>query len=453
MFKYLLAPRYRKKLSKWFFETENWKKNDWRNWVAEEFERIKASEWTLRNFPDLKNYSFEDLVTYPINEKYAEAPEGFPSVFQYTSSGTFDKKTIKLSRDDGKKLLRAVMRIVWLWKGEDSFKRGLLFGFPGLISGEVAEYVGYIFLRDMLFVHGGSWRLYIDKIIEKAPYDVIFSVMPYVIDFWKNFKENIYTDPTFVICGGDILTDYIRNLIIDTASAFGKVVYPIDIYAASETTWLGSEIPPQVVKSLLHVPETHVALIHKEDGTLVNIFDAKPGDRGELIVTPLFDYTVPNYNLRDVIEILSDETPLGLPSFRVLGRKGQIIEIELSTIGYIKGVYSALMRVKGMNINCFEFTNLLGEKFGTDHFSLIYEKEDKVIMNTYVEKSIDQEKLLNSIAENDKISYMYDDIKSGMLQLNIIVDPEVLREVRRIYYERYSGQASIPRCVLVKKEE
>ena len=304
----------------------------------------------------------------------------------------------------------------------------------------------------MNFIPSGDWKKYLKKIVKHAPYDAFFSVMPYIVDFWKNINVDIFCDAIFVLCSGDVLTDYTRNLIVKKGEQFGKLAYPVDIYGSSEVVWLGAEIPPNLVKELQYIAETHVALIRKENGELINILDAKPGDRGEIVITPLFEYTVPNYLLHDIIEVTSDETMFGLPAYKILGRQGQRVDLELETLGRIKGIYSVLLRVKGININGLAYTNLLGKNFNTDHFTVVIDKLDKVIMRTYVETHVDKETLIEKIKEDKEISYLYDDIKNELLEIDLIYDPEVVKEVKEKVYSRYGPQANIPRIVLIEAE-
>lgn len=340
IFKYLIAPKLVKSYTQWYFETIDWKKNDWRNWVAEEFERLKKSRWTLRNYPNLRNISFEDLVNSPISEKYIEASDDFPGVMKYVSTGTVERKTIKFSKSDTKKIILGVGRHIWLMRGEARFRNALMMGSLGLASGTFMGYVSYMISRNFLFVEGGKWRKHISKIIKNEPYDLIGTPLPYYVDFLRNFNEDIYWDLTFWIGSGDIMTSYLRNMVVRKGQEFNKIFYPVDTYGASECIIIGMEVPPNIVNAVQYAPETNILLLKKEDGSLINIFDAKPGDIGELLTTPLFDYMVPNYPLNDIVEIVEDETKFGLPSFRILGRKSVKIDLDLHSLGHLEGYFS-----------------------------------------------------------------------------------------------------------------
>ena len=98
--RYIYRPILVRKYTKWYIETRNWKKNDWRNWLAEEFEKSKRTKWTLRNYPELMNYSMEDMVNYPVSEEYKDYPEDYPAVITTFSTGTIRRKVIKWTRED-----------------------------------------------------------------------------------------------------------------------------------------------------------------------------------------------------------------------------------------------------------------------------------------------------------------------------------------------------------------
>ena len=452
IFRFFVAPKMRKKVNEWYFTTKSWKKNDWRNWVAEEFERVKKTPWTLKKFPHLKDVTFEDLPSLGVAEKYEEAPPDYPAITQFYSSGSAERKLIKMSKGDLFKIVLQLGRLIWLMKNEPKLKNGLILTFFGLPTHRVSSLARYVFFRKSLIISRGTWRDNLKTIIKHAPFDGFFSVMPFTLDFWKHIDVDIFDDITFYATSGDILTDYLRELMINKGKEFGKMIYPVDIYSSAEEGILASEIPPTIVNELQYFPETHIALLRKENGEIINLFDAKPGDRGEILVTPLFDYTIPNYPLKDLIEVKSDESILGLPTYKIYGRSGQPVDLELEKLGRIKGIHAAFIRVKGININAYAYTNLLAKYFHTDHFTLIYDRPEKVVMVTYVENHVDKNDLLEKIKKSEDISYFYNDIINGWVDLEVIYDPEVVDEVKRKVYAR-SYQANIPRVVLVEREE
>ncbi len=453
IFKHLIVPKLVKAYTKWYFETRDWRKADWRNWVAEEFERLKMSPWTLRHYPQLKDITFEDLPNLPITEKYKEAPEDFPAAMTYRSTGTVAHKKISFTKNDLKKIVSSFGRSIWLVKGEKQFRNGLFMGFPGLGSGVFFSYIQYIFAKKSFFVIAGQWRKYVRKIIKKGPYDVLVLPIPYLVDFVKNFDTDVFEDIAFWVTGGDVVTEHIRRLIINRGIELDKIFYPVDGYLASECVGIGIELPPTITNALQYIPETNIALIKKDDGRVINIFDAKPGDRGEILITPLFEYMVPNFPLYDIIEIVSDETKYGLPALRVLGRIGVRVDMELKTLGHIRGYFSMYVRVMGIIIDGFVYTNLLGEKFDTDHVTLIHPRGNKVIMRTYTEKPISKDSLLEAIKRDEKIYYLYDDIVNELLEIEVIHSPEVLDEIKEYCYTKYGPQATLPRMIILEREE
>ena len=110
------------------------------------------------------------------------------------------------------------------------------------------------------------------------------------------------------------------------------------------------------------------------------------------------------------------------------------------------------LRVIGIIINGYEYTNILGNKFKTDHITLVRQKGAKVVMITYVENDIRKENLLEAIASNENISYLVSDIENGVLDIEIVVDPTVINEVKKKTYEKFGPQAGIPRMILLSRE-
>lgn len=441
-----------KTYTNWFIKTRDWKKNDWRNWVAEEYEKLKTSPWTLKNYPQLKDTSFEDLVNMPLTSNYIEAPDDFPTVLRYESTGTVERKMIKLSRNDANKAILGIGRNIWLIRGEPKFKNALMMGSLGLASEAFMNYVSYVIARNAIFIEGGKWRDNVEKIIRRKPYDLIGAPLPYYYDFLKNFDHDIYYDLTFWIGSGDVMTTKIRKTVINKGASLGKLFYPVDTYGASECILLGMEIPPEVVEAVQYSPETNILLIKKENGELINIFDAKPGDVGEVIITPLFDYMVPNYPLNDIIEVITGESKFGLPTFRIIGRRGIPVDVELNTLGRIKGYFSMYPRILGIIIDGKRINDLLGKEFDTESIILIKEKEGKISVLIYVERDISTEEFIERLKNSKDIKYLYDDIQNGLIELELIKDPEVIEEISNYYYNKFGSQTTVPRAIILTRD-
>jgi len=160
--------------------------------------------------------------------------------------------------------------------------------------------------------------------------------------------------------------------------------------------------------------------------------------------TLLFEYMVPNYSLRDIIEIVDEESPFGLPTIRVLGRKGVRVDIKLETLGHIRGYFSMYTRVMGIIIDGFRYTNLLGRIFKTNHISLVQTKHDHVLITTYTEIPVSREEFIEAIKNDKKLYYLYDDIMNSSLDIEFIHDPKVIEEVKEHYYSRYGEQVRLP---------
>ncbi len=420
--------------------------------MAEEFERAKKSRWTLKNFPDLKDVSFEDLPSYPITERYIEAPSNYPTYLSYYSSGTIERKIIRLSKDDLKRIFLGIGRIIWTGKNEAKFKNGLYMGFFGLGSGAIVHYATYLLSNKGIYVNAGDWRKHKREIIKNAPYDLLILPLPYYADFILNFEHDIYDGLSYWIVSGDLFTEYLRSLLINKSQRMNKIFYAVDFYGASEVFLLGTEIPPFITKAIQYAPETTIILLKKEDGEIVNLFDADPGDRGEVLVTPLFNYTVPNYPLHDIIEVEETESKFGLPTFRILGRKGIRVDIELESLGHIKGWYSIYARIMGIIIDGSALNDLIGRIFNSDHITFVEQRNAKIHVRIYVNKRINYDDFINALKNNNRTKYLYNDIINHLVYIEVIYNPQLINEIETKYYEKFGPQATIPRLIIVESE-
>ncbi|MHA1617432.1 MAG: hypothetical protein ACTSX9_09025 [Candidatus Njordarchaeales archaeon] len=450
LFKIFITPFIVRTYKKWYEETVDWKKNDWRNWQAERFEEIKKSKWTLRHFPWLKEITYDDLTSIPVQEHYVEAPSDFPAFVSYQSTGTIEKKTVKFTKRDVMMFLKAIGRyILWL-KGETQMKKGVVIGYPGLIVWEFGKLFDKVFCKKCYLMTYEEFLKKKKEIAKRSPLDSALLTLPVAIPFIENLERGLFTSPSFFFVGGDVVTDYIRLLLHEKTLELDLLAYLVDIYGTSEISLGGMEIPPRVTKANAYVPETFIGLIKKTDGSLVNIFDAKRGEEGELIATTLAEYTVPNYNLRDVVRIVNEETPLGVPSFQVLGKSSRKVHLALKTLGEIRGLSAAFFRVKGISINSFALVNFIGKSFASDCLILIEEKEKNVYMRIFVEKPINEEEFFSKLQEDPDIGYLIDDMKIGILNIEIIHDNEVINDLREVVRRKWGLQAEHPRVILLK---
>ena len=439
-----------KKYTKWYLETRNWTKNDWKNWLAEEFEKSKRTKWTLRNYPELMNYTMEDMVGYPVSDEYKDYPEDYPAVITSFSTGTIRKKVVKWSKDHLIKIFMAWGRTVWWLKGESCFRNMLLIGGSGLISGQASKYsIDFVSAKGIADDFENIMRNF-DKIKKKGPFDFVFTTLPYVIPFVKKIKDNIFYKPSFFLITGDRVSPYIRQLVINLGKRLGSTIYPMDFYGCTESGILGFEIPTKLQQADIYVPETHLAFIKRENGELVNILDAKKGETGEYIITTLQKYTIPNLRLHDIVKVVEVNTPLGLPAIRILGRVAHKEVIETKTLGEIKGISGLNLRVKGIILNDYYLTNFIEREFEMKHLIILEEKEDYVVMRLYCDKHINLEAFLEKLGKDKDTGYLVDDYKNGVLKIEIIPDPEVIKEFEEKIISTRGGQATIPRLILIQ---
>ncbi|MCD6491783.1 MAG: hypothetical protein J7K59_05805, partial [Candidatus Korarchaeota archaeon] len=213
---------------------------------------------------------------------------------------------------------------------------------------------------------------------------------------------------------------------------------------------LGFEIPTKLQQADIYVPETHLAFIKRENGELVNILDAKKGETGEYIITTLQKYIIPNLRLHDIVKVVEVNTPLGLPAIRILGRVAHKEVIETKTLGEIKGISGLNIRVKGIIFNDYYLTNFIEREFEMKHLIILEEKEDYVVMRLYCDKHINLEAFLEKLGKDKDTGYLVDDYKNGVLKIEIIPDPEVIKEFEEKIISTRGGQATIPRLILIQ---
>ena len=449
--RYIYRPFLIRKYTKWYIKTRNWSKNDWRDWLSEEFEKCKKTKWTRRKYSDLMKYTMEDMVEYPVNEEYEDYPENYPAVITSVSTGTIKKKIVKWTRADLIKNFIAFGRTIWWLKGESRFRNMLLMGGAGVISGEGSKYAIDFISSKGIAKEFESIIQNFDIIKKKEPFDLVFTSLPYLIPFIKKINENIFYNPSFFLITGDRVSPYIRHLVIDLGKRLDSTIYPMDFYGCAEGGILGFEIPTKLQQVDIYVPETHLAFIRKENGELVNILDAKKGDVGEYIITTLQKYVIPNLRLHDVVEVVEENTPLGLPAIRILGRVAHREEIETKSLGLIRGISGLNLRVKGIVFNDYYLTNFIENVFKMKHLILLEEKEDYVIMRVYCDKHIKLEDFLEKLAEDKDTGYLINDYKNDVLRIEVIPDPEVIEEFEKKIFLTRGGQATVPRLILLQE--
>jgi len=393
----------------------------------------------------------EDMVNYPVSEEYKDYPEDYPAVITTFSTGTIRRKVIKWTREDMIRNFMIFGRTTWWIKGEGRYRNILLIGAVGVMSGVGTKYaVDFLSSKGIAAEYDYIVKNF-DLIKKKGPYDLIYVNLPYVISLIRKIDENIFYNPAFILMSGDKVTPYIRHLIADLGKRLNTLIYPIDFYACAEGGILGFEIPTKLPQCDIYTPETHLAFIKKENGELVNILDAKEGDVGEYVITTLQKYMIPNLKLHDIVKVVKEDTPLGLPAIKVLGRAAHQEVIESEKLGEIRGISGVNLRAKGIIFNDYYLTEFIEKTFKMKHIIILEEKKDHVVMRLYCDKHVNLEEFLKELEKDKNTGYLIKDYKNEVLKIEIIYDPEIIEEFEEKIYSRRGGQATVPRLILIQE--
>jgi len=443
---------------KWIEETENWKKTDWKDFQEERFEGLKLSSWTLRLFPDVQNYSYDELINYPPVNYYPSVPPDFKAAIRVSSTGTVKQKIISYTRNDVLWIARSVGRLLHLSFETLPNDLSLLIHSGPPYASWAYTHMSKNLVRKLIDIEVKDPESLIGQLnLAKkfGPYDAIGGSQAYLVMLIENLGKDvhkIFRNDTVVVTGGDVLYDSIIAYFKARLSDLGiDRVYIDDFYGASEVPVIGIIPERYYVREKyehLFMPESAVQILVKEDGTKVNLFDAKPGDSGKLLSTLLFDLMIPNYNLKDIIYVTGRDPKTGLPTFKVLGREMYKVTIEHPLIGVVKGYTGTMFKLLAAPMNTFAFDSLMA-RFKTRYLLLIFIKKGKVIFELYTEKPIEEKFLVKQFQYDPLLKPLYQIYISGLLEIEIKkID---LSYTKFILNRKLTGQPKIPRVLLVSK--
>ena len=443
--KLLLKKYVIRESKKWYEITLDWGISEWRTYQEDRFNILKNNKWTKKIFPGLQNISYDELVYYPITEDYPSLPSDFPAYKSLYTTGTIKKKLVKLTKDDMILFAKVVGRIVEKNWGINKAKRSLsIAGEREYISGVGAE-LADVFIQKNFTVYANNFIDKLDEIKDKGPYDLLYAAQLLVIVLLERIKENIFEDELIIVTGGDVFYESFVEFVKDKLHSLGvKDVHFCDLYAATETSLMAAS--RDVLKGLYElemVPDICIQIIEKENGERVNIFDAKKGEKGRILPTPMMTLMMPNYNIGDVIEIVGKHDS-GLPIYRVLGRNLHKIKIKHPKLGVIEGQGGAMFKAFGLPINVYAFDKLMS-KLKTKYLALVKKEGNKALIELLTEKPLEKEFIVQQIKTSIELYPLYEGLLTG--HIDIEVKQEDLKYLE-FFVENYrGGQLKMPRVI------
>ena len=453
----LLRPLIRRKVikegGKWAEETLNWGVSEWKTYQANRFDELKKNEWTSKGFPGLKNITYDELPNYNKTLEYPTFPEGFPAYKTVFSTGTIKRKLIKFTKDD--MFFIAKSTAAEFQKAANSVGKEVdrdflaLVGGDAYVSGSLAA-IASLFMKRVVSFDPIQMKENYKRIKKLGPFNGIMGIQAFILVFLEQLDENIFGDDLWILEGGDILTPSVRNYLKERIDNLGDIdLRLIDVYGCSEGVLMA--MANEFLNhdpSLIIWPDMDIMLIEKENGEMVNILDAKTGDKGVLYLTPMFTYMIPNYRLGDIIEISGYSNKFKLPKIRVLGRETYKITIKHPVLGEVEGFSGAHLRIFGIPFNTWAFDNLMSKI--SSNYMLITEKEgNKAIFKLYIDKKVSKEFLIKQF-ENDMDLYpIYLGIATNVIDLEVIQSR--FSHADLVFSNWRGGQLKIPK-VIVKSE-
>ena len=412
----------RRLLRDWINKANKWTVKTWRSYQREMYEKFVRTKYTraiLDNPP-----SFDELI-HVSTPDYPEPPPNYPTMLEWYSTGTIRSKRIALSRNDLLIILRTAARVL-----------GNIGKFPAKNVIGVATDDPYASAR---FLFGGASIIgkkhislkykeideRLPEIKKKAPYDTMLSMISLAFGTLRKFKEhNIPLEEPFVLgVTGDILTKSLRNrfqaLIEELGVTDGHVH---QFYACSEGGVMGASTPN--TDNLVYYPDGTIMFLRNDQGEVYHMFDAPQGFVGEVLVTFLKEMIVPNFELKDVVEIVKTRGDFGMPEYRVLGRKAVIKEFDVPFVGRVKGMAGAILRVAGLHLTSSDVVDTI-ERLGGISLTVIFDRGNEAEFHIYSERPIDERTLIEELLKTPETKTTGLLIKDGIYKIENHVVPNI----------------------------
>ena len=411
---------------KFYERTRAWGRARWIRYVKESFEKIKT-KWTLRNFPWLKEATIEDLRDAKVH-RWIPPPNDYPFEYKIYSSGTTERKEVKVNREDLKTTAKWIGWIILNNLGR--FPRNFLGIYAsGQLSEVLTKFVAEIFADRSTLIQATRLVESIEAIEAGALYDVSFLLTPFLPILLKNITKDIFEVDAILGVGGTLLTSDIIKLVEDLNKKKGLRMNLSNIYGLTETGILAYGSFKYGMRGDMAYLPTHVGFIRTEEGKLINIFDAPKGTKGEYIITRFSPYAIPNYNTDDIVEVVKEDSPHGLPTIRIIGRGARVkMEINIPDIGEVRAWGLWFLRLPTISINSILYSEFRGE--GINALFVVEDKGTKAILWVYVSEKVTSEKFELLIRRFDPI--LLELINHG------IVEPRVIHNKKFVdgYYKK-----------------
>ncbi len=444
--KYIVKKRI---INPWVKETKSWKVSDWVNYIHKAFDELKRTKWTKKVFPDLFNFTYDDLDSYRTIDEFPEFSYNYPAYIEWWSSGTVKKKVIKLSKNDIIPQLRALGRLVHnVKKGDLNNALGVTSVSPFATEKLISFGLFFISKKSL------SVRIYeldenIDKIIRNRKYDGLVTLVGFMQPLLEKIvsRYDIFHEDLAIGLTGDVLTD---SVVVKIEEYLKKWInnYKIhNVYACAEAGIIA--VSHTDYHDLVYYPECCAIRILTDDNKLIDIMKAKKGIRGEAVLTIFRELLIPNYNLRDLIEVTGTDPMTGLPTINVLGKKVRRINVEIPEAGEIRGETGAVIRVAGAPLNTIAFDSVLAT-FNVDYLVLIDDYRLKADFKIYTDRKIDIDALLSRLQSDYITNIWAEKYKLGIVDFEIITDRELLDSYKKLMVNLVKVKRSpkIPRIIV-----
>lgn len=380
---------------------------------------MKSTVWTREVFPNLARVDYDDLVDYPSTDDYPEYPSDFPVEAYVYTTGTVKRKIVKFSKEDLMYNAKTIGALIFEAYGEEEVDNSLLIaGGRNYISGLGANILK-MYTRRANLIYADEWLDRIEHIKRRGPYDVIYGAQIILTGLLEKLDQGIFSEEVTFVNMGDVLYQSIVEYWNEKIRALGDYeLFVFDQYGASEVSLIASSKEYKKKKlDLSPHPEMAIHILEKDDGKRINALKAKVGDRGRLLLTPLYTFVIPNYRIGDVIEIIGFAKN-GLPYYRVLGKDLRKVSLKHPKLGVLEGYTAPMFKVFAVPVNIVAIDRMMA-RFKTKYLLLVKREGNKALFELYTEKKISKEAILQQMKADVNLFPIYEVIQSDLADLEI----------------------------------